>query len=172
MSPSIERRDQSVETAWSAMLDWEQRFAYNFLWDLLPIERIYRLKNAGGDLAGAYDVISHYTFDGLVANPMDDSADRVRPFMGKVLYDIFTIHRVVVARAAFALHRVACEQSNEHWASDPLLLNALDGVVELGDQPKFGGVLTRLKSLFCEVYEGVATHNPSSKPKSIGFRSE
>ena len=167
-----ERRDVSVETAWHAMLDLESRFALNFLWDLTTVEELQRMKNGKGEQPGMYQLIADsYTLDSMIKQAMSDSVDRVRPFLGEVLYDIVAIHLVVVIRAAADLHDVACKQSNKHWSTDKLVHNALDGVgFDLDNSPKIGEVLTHLKRLFCLIYAGQGAHTPTDTPKSIGFR--
>ncbi len=87
-----------------------------------------------------------------------------------MLYDIFAIHRVLVARSSLLLHRVACEQSDEHWSEDTLVRDALYGI-DLDGLPKTRDMTEKLQRLFCAVYAGAVAYTPSEKPKALGFRA-
>ena len=161
------RHGHSVEVTWNAMLDWEKRFTATSIWDLMTMQELQGMKTLKGDV---YELVAgSCSLDSLMDQPMSDSVERVRPFLGETLYDIFLIHRVVVVRAAVALHKVVCEQSDEHWATDESLHTALEGI-DVGDQPEILGVLATLKSRFCGVHGGADLHQPSGKPKTLGFQ--
>ena len=172
MKANDDRHDHSVETTWNAMLDLEKRFSTNVLWDLLSMQTLRDLENQN---AGMYTLIAGtHPVDSVQEQLLEGAVDRVKPFLGETLYDIFSIHRAVVFRAAFDLHCVVCEQSDEHWLTDQLVHNALDGLIDLDGQPDLGDVLARLKRRFCAVYAGVVMHTPTDMPtdtpKSLGFR--
>ena len=115
MDQSNERRDLSVETTWNAMLDLEKQYTLLFLWVAMTTQELQDLKNSTNALATeSYRRISDsYSQDSWTDQPLDDSVERVRPFLGEALYDIFKIHRVVVVRSSFALCRVVCDQSDQ-----------------------------------------------------------
>ena len=128
MKANDDRHDHSVETTWNAMLDLEKRFSTNVLWDLLSMQTLRDLENQN---AGMYTLIAGtHPVDSVQEQLLEGAVDRVRPFLGETLYDIFSIHRAVVFRAAFDLHCVVCEQSDEHWLTDQLVHNALDGLID------------------------------------------
>lgn len=171
-----ERHELSVETAWNAMLDLENRYSCLMCWDIYTTQELPHLKDQKGTnlaearLAEMYREISDsYSLDSSIVELADDSVERVRSFLGEVLYDIFATHRAVVAGSAFALHRVVCEQSDEHWSEVTLVRNALDGIVDLKGRPYIVDVELKLKRLFCAVYAGVQAHTPNEKPKTLGF---
>ena len=168
-----ERHELSVETAWNAMLDLEKRCSYLFFWDVFTGQQLLRLRDQKSvPLTAAYGHISDsYSVDSWADHPLSDSVERVRPFLGEALYDIFAIHRVVQARSSFALHSIVCEQSDQHWSEDTLARDALDGLVDLGGRPAILDVERKLKRLFCAVYTGVYAHMPTEKPKTLGFRA-
>ncbi len=173
MDQSYERHNLSVEMAWNAMLDLEKRYPLLYCWDVYTEQERQDMKNARNALAHAYTLIfDSYSLDSLTHQPPDNSIARVRPFLGEALYDIFVVHRVVVLRSAFALHRAVCEQSNQHWSEDILVRNALDGIADVDGRPSLNDLLQALKRLFCVVYAGVGNHTPSEKPKKIGFLAD
>ena len=157
MTQSNERHDHSVETAWSAMLDWEKHFSLNVLWDLMGIVALRELERHNTHL---YTLVTGSDpIDSAKEQLLEGSVDRVRPFLGETLYDIFSIHRVVVFRAAADLHSVVCGQSNEHWTADQLVHNALDGLIDLDGGPDLGDVLARFEaSLLCSLCGSGRTH--------------
>ncbi len=67
-----ERYELSVETAWNAMLDLEERFSFLYLWDLYSTQELQHLKGQKGALlAASYRQISDsYGLDALMDKPL------------------------------------------------------------------------------------------------------